>query len=430
MQSTKPTSEKVENTNDPRVLKNIILHDIDNPQDSSDIGDTKLRELALNRISDQKILEEIALSYGGTDPGNNKGQSSKRSYFILKAIEKINDQNILFNIAINGEKHNTIAVSKIEDQKLLEKIILKTDRDSAREIAAGKITNLRLLESIFFDKKEPAEVRNGAINSIARLHHDENILSEIVLSNGSHCVTERLYAIAGIRDTTILKMLLNTMGAPAFQQNSYYQLLGNCANRMEKYYRSQYDLGLSKGIKSYDRLNSLSDIKNYTIARLMAVEKSKGSDRRSIESILKENMRTNYKEGRVRVLSDILYIFEDPQLIKKMGISRIIMLTSNEQKRYGSSGFGQGAIVKIEDIYFNIIFKNRASIYYLKIKSKERGKSKETFYITPGVITPSKLYTAELSLDEFFDKFKVRLNDPVLFDELQKSNHYKKIMTN
>ena len=111
------------------------------------LGGWKIREEAVKRITDEGILEKIALDYGFHENVEVRA----------KAVEKITDENILIKIACSRDEYNvtlrTSAVRTLANENISTELALKLSNDkicgrSNLEYIISKLTNIKSLEEI------------------------------------------------------------------------------------------------------------------------------------------------------------------------------------------------------------------------------------------------------------------------------------------
>ncbi len=148
------------NTQDiiPAIVERIPLQNICTLYNIAICDDNEAcAELALQKISDDFVLAVIAENYrmGKKAVSRIKDQTVlvclalclRHSYFIETLLERITDQNELFNIAMKSFRVGVsiFSVDYINDQALLEKIAKESKESQVRVAAVGKISDENVL---------------------------------------------------------------------------------------------------------------------------------------------------------------------------------------------------------------------------------------------------------------------------------------------
>ncbi len=117
----------------------------------------------------------------------------------LEAIEKLEDQHVLIEIAHTDKSGNVRAkaVEKITDQEELAHIAEEDENTSVRKVAVGKITFENILLRVALNSKN-VSIRGTAISKIT----DQNYLAELVQKEQNSNLREML--IAKIHDQKLL----------------------------------------------------------------------------------------------------------------------------------------------------------------------------------------------------------------------------------
>lgn len=226
--------------------------------------------LALNRITDEKILEDIALTAENTEIRNiavlrlkdeeilyHIGLNDEDYKIRENAMEKISDEKLLCEIAKNnadeGIRRN--AVEKVHDQETLKYVVENDDNEFVRENAVRNITNEELLIDIALNGNE--SIRRIAVGN-PNLTNQE-VLKKIVLNDE---VRVSSVAINKISDTT------------SFSENELRNLYFKNPDK-KKVYTSHKDIRLFavKRITDEDLLFDIANNYNEKIPiRIAAVE--------------------------------------------------------------------------------------------------------------------------------------------------------------
>ena len=138
-----------------------------------------VKHRAVGKITDQDYLKKIVLT--------------RHDDIQLRdgALEGITDQKILLEIAMEGGVfyNRRIAVKKITDQDYLKKIVENVDNDSLRDDAVRKITDQDYLKKLVLINKSSSNFREAALNNL----EDEKTLACVALKDSSRSV--RLEAV-------------------------------------------------------------------------------------------------------------------------------------------------------------------------------------------------------------------------------------------
>lgn len=358
----------VDSVEDQVALKEITLHS----------QWPRARKKACQKITDQEILKEIAMGDIGDKPDDDNA-------FGLDAAEKISSQDMLEQLARFAPNSNirSVAVKRIDDGPLLEKIAVDDKDDSVRREALKKVNNQAVLEKAVYN-----ETGATGIIVIERLNNQE-ILTEIALSDEDYSVPARSRAIAGITDLSALETIV------------------------QKYQKAEYSWSSDKSC--YDVLVS-------SLARLVAQEGTRVGREKRIDSYFGQRHLyiDNYRQ-RIGPLADIIYMFEDPQLAEDWGSPRITMFTHWESKGYGVPPFG--TMLYIETIYISVKLDKKPS-FSVWIDG-ESGKPAESFLRTGTGYWPKHNY-ATLTWPAFIAKLKTKENE--LFSELQATKRYQELL--
>jgi hypothetical protein len=151
-----------------------------------------LRIRALNKVNDQDILFGVALNdkifevqtaafNKITDQNliNRLAIESKEKGLKMMATNKVIDQNILFKVILEATDNTELqlmAINKVTDQNILFKIVLETSNDIVQTAAFNKIIDQNLINRIAVESIE-SKLRLKAINIVI----DQNILYKIAL---------------------------------------------------------------------------------------------------------------------------------------------------------------------------------------------------------------------------------------------------------
>lgn len=374
--------------------------------------DIKLK--ALGRITDQTILSEIAM--------DGRSQTSPYLDFSPDAAKRITDPDILLNLAQHADnpKVQEIATERIPSQAMLEQLAQTGPTSQGRSVAVKRTSNIALLDKIALDD-ESSDVREEALKrvtnqavlekalyretgeartiAIRRLNNEE-LLTEIALNDADYPHWDRLWAIAGIRDTSALKRVA------------------------EKYRETDYA----------PSSKSVHDVLVFSLARLMAREDGRTDREGRIDSYLRQCKIGEEYRQRIGPLADVIYMFEDPQLIERWGQPRMIMYTywKDEPYGFGRPGvFGRSgmnsATLYIETIAFELKFEKQPEIR-IDIKSPE-GRHTETFETRRDGFLMDRSDYAALSWPRFVAYFRGETdNQKELFSELQKTSRYQELL--
>ena len=140
------------------------------------IGYDYVKYTAVNRITDQDYLKKIVLTRHSEDDRELRDG----------ALERITDQKILLEIIKEGGVfyNRRRAVKKITDQDYLKKIVENVDNDSLRDDAVRKITDQDYLKKIVLTKKNSSNFREAALNNL----EDQKTLIYVALNDSSRSV--------------------------------------------------------------------------------------------------------------------------------------------------------------------------------------------------------------------------------------------------
>jgi len=121
--------------------------------------------------------------------------------FGLTSIKYINDQDVLYNIAINDSRVRDVAAEKLTDQALLAKVALNGKFSDVRMIAAENLIDQTLAQKVYADiAKNGANsyVRKAAIEKLT----DQDELADIAKNDTDRYV--RNGAVAKLTDQDVL----------------------------------------------------------------------------------------------------------------------------------------------------------------------------------------------------------------------------------
>jgi len=355
----------VDSIEDQASLKEITLHG----------RWPRARKKACQKITDQRILKDIAMEDVVDKPGNDHA-------FGLDAAESISSQDMLEQLARFAPNSNirSVAVKRIDDGPLLEEIAVDDKDDSIRRQALLKVNNQAVLEKAVYN--ETGATRTIVIRSL----NNQEILTEIALSDEDYSDYDRLCAIAGIRDLHALETIVQ---------------------KYQKARRLYFD-------------DSYYDILALSLARLIAQEGTRIDREERIDSYLGQRDLYRYRQ-RIGPLADVMYMFEDPQLVEDWGLPRIIMHSAWKSESYGDGPFG--ATLRIERIYIGIKFEKKPS-FSVWIDG-ESGKPVESF-VRAGTGYSRNYNYATLTWSVFIAKLKTKENE--LFSELQATKRYQELL--
>lgn len=118
---------------------------------------------AFNKITDQNLIIKFAIESGDKELGK-------------RAINKVSDQNILYKVALEAKNEYVMKASlnKITDQNLINKLAIESKTRDMRHDAVNKVTDQNLLFKIAIEDIE-WYVRDAAFNKIT----DQNICFKI-----------------------------------------------------------------------------------------------------------------------------------------------------------------------------------------------------------------------------------------------------------
>ena len=204
-----PIDKVIEYGSDQVALKNSALNKKIN------LG---LREKAVQNLTEEKYLKEIALD---CDVKNLRMQAARKinSENYLKdlikngsgvvryeAIKKIDDQNILADVAINEkiEAIRNAAIEKIVDDKKLKEIFNKVTNPEDKFLILEKISDPVFLKKISLNKDEHDLLRKDAIYKI----DDELTLFKIAKDEDTSTLLKEA-ALFKIKDQNNLKNLFS-----------------------------------------------------------------------------------------------------------------------------------------------------------------------------------------------------------------------------
>ena len=172
-------STVIQNITDQKVLNQIVLKD----------DDSAVRLAAIPLITNQKVLAKVALE-------DNDSMVKK------EAVKKITDQEVLIKIALNDKDVLTRwrAVKKITNQEVLIKIALSNEDEDVRWEAVEKIKDQKVLAQIAL-KDEDEDVRLQAVEKIT----DQKLLGQIALKDTDKHI--RLVAFTKITDQKLLEQI-------------------------------------------------------------------------------------------------------------------------------------------------------------------------------------------------------------------------------
>lgn len=380
-----------------------------------------VRRKAFRKITDQKVLEEIAIRdefYYLSPPFNVEAAKQITDPNILYrlathdadvevgtiAIDKISDQGMLEQLAQNAHHLDVraVATKRITNTALLERIAINDKYWSVRSEALKKVTSQEVLEKAFYLEKEEGNPRSDIIK---RLDNPE-ILAEVVLSEeekqGNQDVLRRtqefyhLCAIGGITDTSVLEAVVHkdeSVNVVVFALARLIALEGRLAGNKEKEEKSDSYL-------AYSHFNSF--------------------------------FANEYRQ-RIGQLADIIYLLEDPQLAEYWGKPRMMIRPYWSDKDYSLSPFSnpgpfdKRATLQVETIDIEIRFEKEPALH-IEI-SGTPGLQKEEFEIRPSNLHPIKKNYATLSWRYFvreFDRQAKAQNMPSF--ELKNANRYQELL--
>ena len=154
---------------------------------------THVRMVALDKMTDQKVIEEIA-------------RSDKERYVREKAVNKITNQDILYEIALTDTEYKIreAAFNKINDQNIFEDIVRQNNsKCNFRKEAVSKLMNQNILTEIAKTDID-RYVRLAAIKNLT----EKNVLEDIAGNDKDRFVRLAAMEIIGmINDSNGLALI-------------------------------------------------------------------------------------------------------------------------------------------------------------------------------------------------------------------------------
>jgi len=221
-ESNQDTLAKITLEDRSRVIRKAAVRKLYNStllEKIADNGDIECRYLAIasNQFNNQSVLTQIALSE--KNPGlrraaiKNMHFSDQTVLFRIvmedqdvdvrfTAILKLTNQVLLATVALDNSQRlvQNVAISKIADSSLLEKIGVDSDDDHRLiAIANNNLTNQTLLVKIALEDKDP-KLRASAIKNINLA--DQIVLSKIALEDMDEA--PRIYAVLKLTNQELL----------------------------------------------------------------------------------------------------------------------------------------------------------------------------------------------------------------------------------
>ncbi|MFO1491582.1 MAG: HEAT repeat domain-containing protein [Kiritimatiellia bacterium] len=143
-------------------------------------NNVRVRLAAVTRLTDQRLLEQIALSDG-------------ESFVRQAAVERIKEQTVISKIALSDSdsKVRCAATQLLDDHADLKIIVLADPEYSVRYAALLRITNQVVLAQVVLTDKSDA-IRSEAFNRILYKPLSEQIFSD----NLDESIREQLYTVA------------------------------------------------------------------------------------------------------------------------------------------------------------------------------------------------------------------------------------------
>ena len=131
--------------------------------------DENRRWAALEKLTDQKLLERVALAKGRGKPGETPIDDTLLG---VAATKKVTDQSILANLVINGSASvATTAAENLTDQDLLKMVIAEVEYKAVARKVVFKLKDPDFLSSLAEEAKH-ADVRRWAAERRAELSGD------------------------------------------------------------------------------------------------------------------------------------------------------------------------------------------------------------------------------------------------------------------
>jgi hypothetical protein len=174
----------VQKLTDQRLLADVAL------ANNSEYPDTLVGEAAVARLTDQALLAEVAVSYRGKYPPGRVGEA---------AFARLEDQGLLIGLAEGpyAERIRRFATSKVTDQSLLARLALGDASGWVRNAAASRVEDTAVLLRVATEDAEPF-VRAAAVERIS----DSAVLSRWAVGDPSDQV--RLAAVKRLSDPSVL----------------------------------------------------------------------------------------------------------------------------------------------------------------------------------------------------------------------------------
>ena len=218
-----------------KITDESILADI-----AKNDSDRNIRKAAVEKVNDESVLIDIV-------------KTGKYDNIRCKAVSKISDESVLADIAINDEDVNVCvdAVENISDESLLADVA-KNARPACFERAVKKINDKEILENIAIEHGDRFTSFNvdGVLSNI----NDESSLGRIAMGTSSDVVVE--YVIPRIDDKDILENIY----ANALNDNAR-KLADDKVNKDTKCYNIADKLGFNLNSEFEQVIKDLNDFK-------------------------------------------------------------------------------------------------------------------------------------------------------------------------